>query len=161
MNMIASKYRINIRKDECVLCKRCVRECSFGAINFNSEKNTITLTHSKCVDCQRCAALCPREAIFITRNQNTYADNHLYTANTLNEIYRQSATGGVLLSSMGSGIGSVPIYFDHLLLNASQVTNPSIDPLREPMETITFLGRRPRHIERERMENLSITFLRI
>ncbi len=148
MNMIASKYRINIRKDECVLCKRCVRECSFGAINFNSEKNTITLTHSKCVDCQRCAALCPREAIFITRNQNTYADNHLYTANTLNEIYRQSATGGVLLSSMGSGIGSVPIYFDHLLLNASQVTNPSIDPLREPMETITFLGRRPRHIER-------------
>ena len=148
MNMIASRYRINIRKDECVLCKRCVRECSFGAINFNSEKNTITLTHSKCVDCQRCAALCPREAIFITRNQNTYADNHLYTANTLNEIYRQSATGGVLLSSMGSGIGSVPIYFDHLLLNASQVTNPSIDPLREPMETITFLGRRPRHIER-------------
>jgi len=34
-----------------------------------------------------------------------------------------------------------PIYFDHLLLNASQVTNPSIDPLREPMELRTYLGR--------------------
>ena len=31
----------------------------------------------------------------------------------------------------------------HLLLNASQVTNPSIDPLREPMETRVVLGSRP------------------
>ena len=36
-----------------------------------------------------------------------------------------------------------PIYWDHLLLNASQVTNPSIDPLREPMETRVLLGSRP------------------
>jgi len=35
------------------------------------------------------------------------------------------------------------IYWDHLVLNASQVTNPSIDPLREPMELITYLGRKP------------------
>ena len=27
-----------------------------------------------------------------------------------------------------------PIIFDRLLLDACQVTNPSIDPLREPME---------------------------
>jgi glutamate synthase domain-containing protein 2 len=36
-----------------------------------------------------------------------------------------------------------PIYFEHMLLNASQVTNPSIDPLREPMELRTYLGRKP------------------
>jgi len=36
-----------------------------------------------------------------------------------------------------------PIYWDHILLNASQVTNPSIDPLREPMELRTYLGRKP------------------
>ena len=30
-----------------------------------------------------------------------------------------------------------------MLLNASQVTNPSIDPLREPMETRVVLGSRP------------------
>ena len=29
----------------------------------------------------------------------------------------------------------LPVYWDKLLINASQVTNPSIDPLREPMET--------------------------
>jgi len=32
------------------------------------------------------------------------------------------------------------VYFDKILLNASQVTNPSIDPLREPMETKVFLA---------------------
>ena len=34
-------------------------------------------------------------------------------------------------------------YWDKLLLNASQVTNPSIDPLREPMEIRTYLGTKP------------------
>ena len=37
-----------------------------------------------------------------------------------------------------------PVYWDKLLINASQVTNPSIDPLREPMETRIFLGRKNR-----------------
>jgi glutamate synthase domain-containing protein 2 len=40
-----------------------------------------------------------------------------------------------------------PIYWDHLLLNASQVTNPSIDPLREPMELRTYLGSKPERLE--------------
>ncbi len=40
-----------------------------------------------------------------------------------------------------------PVYWDHLLLNASQVTNPSIDPLREPMELRTYLGRKPEKLE--------------
>ena len=39
------------------------------------------------------------------------------------------------------------IYWDHLVLNASQVTNPSIDPLREPMELTTYLGRKPDRVE--------------
>jgi glutamate synthase domain-containing protein 2 len=43
-----------------------------------------------------------------------------------------------------------PIYFDKMLINASQVTNPSIDPLREPMETRVFLGQRPREIVRDK-----------
>jgi glutamate synthase domain-containing protein 2 len=39
------------------------------------------------------------------------------------------------------------VYWDHLVLNASQVTNPSIDPLREPMELATYLGRKPDKVE--------------
>ena len=35
------------------------------------------------------------------------------------------------------------------MINASQVTNPSIDPLREPMETRVFLGKKPKEIKRD------------
>jgi glutamate synthase domain-containing protein 2 len=42
-----------------------------------------------------------------------------------------------------------PVYWDKLLINASQVTNPSIDPLREPMETKTFLGQKKHEIKRD------------
>ena len=42
------------------------------------------------------------------------------------------------------------VYWDHLLFNAAQVTNPSIDPLREPMEIKTFIGRKPDKIEMEK-----------
>jgi hypothetical protein len=41
------------------------------------------------------------------------------------------------------------IYWDKIQINASQVTNPSIDPLREPMETRTFLGAKPTEILRD------------
>ncbi len=70
----------------------------------------------------------------------------------MQDIAKQAQTGAVLLSSMGNP-EPYPIYWDHLLLNASQVTNPSIDPLREPMETRVFLGSRPEVLkvnERER-----------
>ena len=42
-----------------------------------------------------------------------------------------------------------PVYWDKILINASQVTNPSIDPLREPMETRVFLGKKPEKLERD------------
>jgi glutamate synthase domain-containing protein 2 len=66
----------------------------------------------------------------------------------MNELYRQADSGGVLLSSMGNP-ENYPVYFDKMLINASQVTNPSIDPLREPMETKVFLGAKPQNIKRD------------
>ncbi len=148
MNMIAAKFRINLRKDDCILCRKCTTECSFSAISYDEKAKGLAFTHRNCVDCQRCVVMCPKEALYITKNENVYAPNSIYTCDTLKEIYRQSESGGVLLSSMGSSGRNIPVYFDRLLLNASQVTNPSIDPLREPMETITFMGRRPVHPQR-------------
>ena len=43
---------------------------------------------------------------------------------------------------------ALPVYWDRILINASQVTNPPIDPLREPMETRVFLGKKPEKISR-------------
>lgn len=48
----------------------------------------------------------------------------------------------------------LPVYWDKILINASQVTNPSIDPLREPMETKTFLGQKPSSVVRDENGNI-------
>jgi len=63
-------------------------------------------------------------------------------------IYRQAEDGGILLTGMGNDKPYFNI-LDHLLLDACQVTNPSIDPLREPMELRTYLGSRPERLEFE------------
>lgn len=101
---------------------------------------------SKFVDCQRCVTLCPTRALKIVKTDNTFRPNHNWQQHTIEEVYRQADTGGVLLSSMGNP-NDYPIYWDKILLNASQVTNPSIDPLREPMETKVFLGKKPGKLE--------------
>ncbi|KUG19499.1 glutamate synthase large chain [hydrocarbon metagenome] len=53
---------------------------------------------------------------------------------------------------MGNAL-EYPIIFDRLVLDACQVTNPSIDPLREPMEVRTHLGKKPSRLEVKMREN--------
>jgi glutamate synthase domain-containing protein 2 len=82
----------------------------------------------------------------IRRNPLDYRENYNWSPEVIEDIIKQSETGGVLLTGMGND-KSYRIYWDHLVLNASQVTNPSIDPLREPMELTTYLGRKPDRVE--------------
>ena len=67
--------------------------------------------------------------------------NGNWTASVIRNIKRQAESGGMLLTGMGNDM-RYKIYWDRILLDASQVTNPSIDPLREPMELKTYLGRK-------------------
>ena len=83
------------------------------------------------------------------KSDNTFRENANWSKQLIEEVYRQASTGGVLLSSMGNP-NPLPVYWDRILINASQVTNPSIDPLREPMETRTFLGAKPSEIRRDK-----------
>jgi glutamate synthase domain-containing protein 2 len=80
------------------------------------------------------------------RNPLEFRENYQWTARAIKDIYKQAETGGILLTGMGND-KPYPIYWDKLLINASQVTNPSIDPLREPMEIKTFIGRKPEKLE--------------
>lgn len=107
----------------------------------------MTADDAKCVDCQRCVALCPTRALKIIKNDCTFRENANWQADSIKEIYKQAESGGVLLSSMGNP-KPLPVYWDRILINASQVTNPPIDPLREPMETRVFLGKKPSEIIR-------------
>ncbi|MCQ2553080.1 MAG: glutamate synthase-related protein [Clostridia bacterium] len=146
-----------IRNDSrCIRCRVCERQCANEVHTFDVEGNVILSDDSKCVDCQRCVSLCPTKAIKIVKSDCTLRENANWQQDTIKEIYKQSNSGAVLLSSMGNP-KPLPVYWDKILINASQVTNPSIDPLREPMETKVFLGKKPQGITRKPDGSLDTT----
>lgn len=133
------KYEIVRNMDRCINCRICERECANEAHFFLEKGQKMGCDDAKCVNCHRCVELCPTHALKIVKSDHTFKENANWQPSLIQEIYKQADTEGVLLSSMGNP-KPYPSYFDRMLLNASQVTNPSIDPLREPMETSVFLG---------------------
>lgn len=135
-------FLIERNKDRCIDCQVCVRQCANSAHKWDAEEEKVVSDDSLCVNCHRCVVMCPTRALSIRKFPLEYRENAHWTAATITNIYRQAETGGILLTGMGND-KPYPVYWDRILLNASQVTNPSIDPLREPMEVKTFLGRKP------------------
>ena len=148
VNYIYPDYEVIRNYDKCITCRACERQCANEAHEYLAEVNKLICDNAKCVNCHRCVSLCPTRALKIIKSGNTYKENANWSGKTIDEVYRQADSGGVLLSSMGNP-ESYPVYFDRILINASQVTNPSIDPLREPMETKVFLGAKPQNIKRD------------
>ncbi len=143
-----------LRNDRrCVTCRACERQCANEVNTYDDEFDIIASDEAKCVNCQRCVSLCPTRAIKIVKSDCRLRENANWQDSTIKEIYKQANSGGVLLSSMGNP-RELPVYWDKILVNASQVTNPPIDPLREPMETKVFLGKKPQKIERDEEGNL-------
>lgn len=124
----------------CTKCLGCVAQCANGVHQYDGAQ--LTCDSAKCVGCHRCVAMCPTRALKIVKADCALRENGNWDSQTIKEIFKQAQSGGVLLSSMGTP-KPYPVYWDKLLLNASQVTNPSIDPLREPMETRVCLGKKP------------------
>ena len=148
VNFFAPEFEVVRDNARCTVCRICERQCANSVHAFEPETGRMTADNARCVACHRCVALCPAGALKIVKSDHTFRPNANWTDDSIQQIYRQSETGGVLLSSMGTP-QAYPVYWDKLLLNASQVTNPPIDPLREPMETRTYLGKKPQRIERD------------
>ncbi len=108
----------------------------------------VVADHHKCVQCHYCVTHCPEGAISIQPNPLAYRGNYHWQPHHLKNIWLQAETGGKLLTGAGNDKAYFS-YFDHMVLDACQVTNPSIDPLREPMELRTYLGSRPDALEFE------------
>lgn len=145
---IYPEYEVVRNYDRCIVCRVCERQCANGVHEYLPDSNKMAADDSRCVNCHRCVALCPTRALKIVKTDHVFKENANWSGKAITEIYKQVENGGVLLSSMGNP-EKYPVYFDKILLNASQVTNPSIDPLREPMETRVFLGAKPEKIERD------------
>jgi glutamate synthase domain-containing protein 2 len=138
------RYRISIDRDQCMLCERCVEECPYGVFRRNGER--IMVNSRQCTACHRCIAMCPRDAINLKEQPVDYRSHPVWTRKVREAIYNQARTGRIILAGMGNA-GDYPVIFDRLVLDACQVTNPAIDPLREPMELRTYLGKKPARLE--------------
>ena len=149
ISYIFPEFEVMRNYDRCIACRVCERQCANEVHFFDSDSGLMMCDEAKCVDCQRCVSLCPTHALKIVKNDCAFRENANWQTDTIKEIYKQATGGGVLLSSMGNP-KNFPVYWDKILINASQVTNPPIDPLREPMETKVFLGKKPEKIERDK-----------
>lgn len=149
INYIPRRFTIVRDKELCINCGICVKQCANECHFFDKQGKKVLSDSNECVACHRCVDLCPTGALRIEKYVCDYRENSNWTPQYQQEICRQANTGSTLLSAMGNP-KPYPIYWDHILLNASQVTNPSIDPLREPMEIRTILGRKPEKLEVEK-----------
>ncbi|MBO8127358.1 MAG: alpha-hydroxy-acid oxidizing protein [Firmicutes bacterium] len=149
-NYIPPRYKVKIDRDLCIQCGICAKQCGFEAISFKD--GVVKADSRKCAKCLRCASYCPAGAISIEERNERIGTGDYWSSQVISNVIRQSATGGILLGAMGSEVKQPP-YFDRILLNASQVTNPSIDPLREPMEIRTYLGGKPESVQVAETEN--------
>ena len=147
IEFIYPEFEVIRNADRCISCRACERQCANEAHSYDEKLKIMKCDDSKCVNCQRCVSFCPVRALKIIKSNCTLCGNANWPAQSMKEIYKQANSGGVLLSSMGNP-KPLPVYWDKILINASQVTNPSIDPLREPMETRVYLGKKPSKVQR-------------
>jgi glutamate synthase domain-containing protein 2 len=148
LKLAQSEFEIERDSQKCISCQVCVRQCSNDVHEYDSDEDIIYSDNDKCVGCHRCENLCPTGAIKIKEKEAEFKKNYNWTSSHLRNIYKQADSGGIILTGMGCD-KPYPVYWDHILFNAAQVTNPSIDPLREPMEIKTFIGRKPDKLNME------------
>ena len=125
IDFIYPDYEVVRNYDRCVGCRVCERQCANEAHYFDEAAGKMMADESKCVNCHRCVSLCPTRALKIVKTDHTFKENYNWTGEAIQEIYRQAGSGGVLLSSMGNP-KNFPVYWDKILINASQVTNPPL-----------------------------------
>lgn len=142
ISYLMPEFCIDRNPDRCIDCQVCVRQCANEVHRYDEDYQKVVSDDFKCVGCHRCVTFCPTKALTIRKYPLDFKENANWTPGAIKDIYKQSETGGILLTGMGND-KPYPIYWDKMVINASQVTNPSIDPLREPMELKTFLGRKP------------------
>ena len=148
VEFIYPEFEVVRNTERCTVCRICERQCANEVHSFRKDRGVMEADETRCVNCQRCVSFCPARALKIVKSDCAFRENANWQNDTVKEIYKQANSGGVLLSSMGSP-KPLPVYWDKILINASQVTNPPIDPLREPMETRVFLGKRPEKVRRD------------
>ena len=123
VDFLSPDFEVIRNETRCIACRVCERQCANEVHFYSPERGVMMCDELKCVNCQRCVSLCPTRALKIVKYDGTLRENANWSNQTIREIFKQASSGGVLLSSMGNP-KDFPVYWDKLLINASQVTNP-------------------------------------
>ena len=99
---VPMKFRVSIDRDQCMVCGRCVENCSYNV--FRKEGDTIVVNPRNCVACHRCLAMCPRDAISIEERPIDYRSHPLWTTEIREAIYNQARSGKIILAGMGNAL---------------------------------------------------------
>lgn len=153
LSFLTPEFIVLRDRERCNNCGLCIKLCSFQVHYYDEKQQRVVSDDKKCVNCQYCVVKCPKNALIVKKHPLEFRQHDYWNDTSIKDIYKQAETGGVLLTGMGND-KKFPIYWDKMVLNASQVTNPSIDPLREPMELKTFLGKKPSRLEVDNKGNL-------
>ncbi len=158
---LRSLFQPTFNLELCDGCGECAEQCTFNEIRIEprGDKRIPAASGRSCGACHRCEVVCPRSAIRIEERPLALRYHGVWKGKDITRVHLQSASGAVALGGLGADT-DVPTYWDRLMFNACQVTNPSIDPQREPMETTTHLGRKPESFK-ERKDNHSASLLRL
>ena len=110
-------YEVVRNPDLCIACRVCERQCANEVHWYDETAGKMKAYSDKCVNCHRCVCLCPTHALKIVKTDDTYKINANWDNATINEVYKQANSGGVLLSSMGNP-KPYPVFWDKMLVNA-------------------------------------------
>ena len=147
IEFIYPEFEVIRNEKRCTVCRVCERQCANRVHSYDEKRSIMTEDETKCVNCQRCVSFCPSRALKIVKTDCSLRENSNWQAiDEEKSINRQTAAE--FFSRLRETPKSFPVYWDKILINASQVTNPSIDPLREPMETRVYLGKKPQTVSR-------------
>ena len=143
VNESFNEFIIDRSDDKCIRCKVCVRQCAYEVHSYVGDDR---FPHRRQHPLHR---LPPLLRLLSDRRHYDQRSTRK-TSNAMSpgpaptsETSMPRPTPAVFCWLPWETLQNIPIYWDHMLLDASQVTNPSIDPLREPMELRTYLGKSP------------------
>ena len=97
-DFIYPEYEVVRNCQRCIACRACERQCANEVHRYDADEQMMTADDAKCVNCHRCVSLCPTRALKIVRTDHTFKENANWTKDNIQNVYRQAATGGVLLS---------------------------------------------------------------
>ena len=101
-----SKFSIERDSSRCIQCQVCVNQCSFDVHYYDAVDDEVRSRERNCVACHRCVVFCPTGAATIKKNPLYYQENYDWRPEVIEDVIKQSETGGALLISMDNDKGA-------------------------------------------------------